>query len=166
MPFLKASSGEHSDHQTYESNPSEMFLFMGKMALVTLRIGCNCVRGQWCYRKLLCKVAGFQKQSTYPLRSPVTSNRTQMWHGVAIPPLFVLGPIELFQMFAVLKRAKRREKRAVCTCALKVFERRTSKCLETQNAPEWHLFLQKLLQTESFFCESQFVLTNWPQGHF
>lgn len=107
-------------------DPSKMFLFMGKMSSATLHIGCNCVPAQWCFWKLLCKVAGFQKQSPFPLRFPVTSNTTQMWHGVAIPPLFVLEPIELFKMFAVPKRTKRREKRAyVRMCAwtaLKVFE--------------------------------------------
>ncbi len=90
-------------------DPSKMFLFMGKMALLTLRIGSNCVRGQWCFLKLLLKVAAFQEQTPFPFRFPVTSNRTQMWHGVAIPPLFVLGLIELFKMFAVLKRAREGE---------------------------------------------------------
>ncbi len=88
---------------------SKIFLFMGKMALLTLCIGSNCVRGQWCFWKLLLKVAAFQEQPPFLLRFPVTSNRTQMWHGVAIPPLFVLGLIELFKMFAVLKRAREGE---------------------------------------------------------
>lgn len=80
-----------------QSQP-KCFYWRAKAVGPTAPIGCNWSASQWCVWTTLCKVAAFKKHTHIrpPLFLPSRRfKRSQMGHGEAITPLFVLVLIRL-----------------------------------------------------------------------